>query len=145
MSGPTATVWIDGGARGNPGPAGCGVVIDLGDGRREEHTLYVGAATNNVAEYLGLIAALERAIALAVESISVHSDSELLVRQLKGVYRVKAPHLVPLWRRARHLSEQFRTFSIGHVRREANRDADRLANVAMDTAASTLPLPDVAR
>ncbi len=139
----SATAAIDGGSRGNPGEAGCGVVLELADGRREEHTLYLGVTTNNVAEYAGLIAALERALALGVKVLEVRSDSELLVRQLRGVYRVRAPHLVPLWRHATSLVRRLDRFGIEHVRRERNTDADRLANAAIDSRASTLPRPGV--
>ena len=139
----SATAAIDGGSRGNPGEAGCGVVIELADGRREEHTLYLGVTTNNVAEYAGLIAALERALTLGVKALEVRSDSELLVRQLRGVYRVRAPHLIPLWRHAASLARRFDHFGIDHVRRERNTDADRLANAAIDSRASTLPRPGV--
>ena len=136
-----AAAAIDGGARGNPGEAGCGVVLDLPD-RREEHTLYLGIATNNVAEYAALLAALERAQALGIESLDVRSDSQLLVEQMNGRYRVKAAHLKPLWTRARLLLAGFRRVGIVHVAREANRAADVLANRAMDARVSTLPRPE---
>jgi ribonuclease HI len=132
---------IDGGARGNPGAAGCGVVLETG-GRREEHALFLGTATNNVAEYAALLAALERARALDVEELDVRSDSLLLVEQMNGGYRVKAAHLKPLWLRARTLAAAFRRFSIVHVPREANREADALANRALDERVSTLPRPE---
>lgn len=141
MSPLAAVAWIDGGSRGNPGPAGCGVVLELSDGRREAHTLYLGNATNNVAEYAALLALLERAGALGVTSLQARSDSELLVKQLNGQYRVKAPHLQPLWLRAAELRRGFARFTLSHVRREANAEADRLANSAMDERASTLPRP----
>lgn len=137
----TAVAAVDGGSRGNPGEAGCGVVLTLSDGTREEHAVYLGRATNNVAEYAGLLVALERALALGVEELRVHADSELLVKQLRGEYRVKAPHLQPLFARARELSARLARCTIRHVRREANREADRLANQAMDTRESTLPVP----
>ena len=136
-----AVVWIDGGARGNPGPAGCGVVIELADGHHEEHTVFLGVATNNEAEYAGLIAALTRAVALGIDSVEVRSDSELLVRQITGKYRVKAVNLQPLWLRARELASHFDRFAISHVRRGENALADRLANVAMDSGRSTLAAP----
>ena len=139
----TASAAIDGGSRGNPGEAGSGIVLALGDGRREDHTLYLGVATNNVAEYAALIAALERALALGVDTIDVQSDSELLVRQLRGIYTVRAPHLLPLWRHAASLARRFKRFGIRHVRRDRNAEADRLANVAIDTKVSTLPRPGV--
>ena len=137
----TAVAAIDGGSRGNPGEAGCGVVLTLSTGTHEEHTVYLGRTTNNVAEYAGLLAAQERALVLGVSELRIQTDSELLIKQLHGQYRVKAPHLQPLYRRARELSAQFVRFTIRHVRREANGDADRLANQAIDTRASTLPVP----
>jgi len=136
-----AVAWVDGGARGNPGEAGCGVVLELGDGRREEHTLYLGVATNNVAEYAALLAALERAVVLGVRDLEVHADSELLVRQMTGQYRVKARHLQPLWLRAQQLARSLGRFLITHVERAGNRAADRLANRAMDERSSSLPRP----
>jgi ribonuclease HI len=141
MSGVPAVGWIDGGSRGNPGPAGCGIVIELSDGRRETHTLFLGTTTNNVAEYAALLALLERAAGLGVTRLEAHSDSELLVKQLNGEYRVKASHLQPLWLRAAELRRGFTRFAISHVPRAANAEADRLANRAMDERASTLPRP----
>ncbi len=138
---PGAAAAIDGGARGNPGEAGCGIVLRIG-ARREEHTLYLGTTTNNVAEYAALLAALERARELGVTALEVTSDSLLLVEQMKGRYKVKAAHLKPLWLRARMLAAGLRTFSITHVPRDANRAADELANRAMDERASTLPRPE---
>lgn len=141
MTGVSAVGWIDGGSRGNPGPAGCGIVIELSDGRRETHTLFLDTTTNNVAEYAALLAMLERAAALGVTRLEARSDSELLVKQLNGEYRVKASHLQPLWLRAAELRRGFTRFAISHVRRAANAEADRLANRAMDERASTLPRP----
>jgi len=138
---PAAAAAIDGGARGNPGEAGCGILLEVG-GRREEHTLYLGAATNNVAEYAALLAALERAQALGVDSLEVRSDSRLLVEQMNGGYKVRAAHLKPLWLRARMLAAGFRRFTISHVSRADNRAADRLANRAMDERSSTLRRPE---
>jgi ribonuclease HI len=134
-------VAIDGGARGNPGEAGCGIVLEVG-GRREEHTVYLGITTNNVAEYAALLAALERAHLLGLEELAVRSDSQLLVEQMNGGYRVKAPHLKPLWLRARTLAAALRRFAITHVPRERNRIADALANRAMEDHTSTLPRPE---
>ncbi len=136
-----AAAAIDGGSRGNPGEAGCGIVLEL-QGRTERHTVYLGTATSNVAEYAALLAALERACALGVAVLDVRSDSQLLVEQMNGRYRVKAPHLKPLWMRARTLAASFRRFSVAHVAREANRAADELANRAIDERASTLPRPE---
>ena len=132
---------IDGGARGNPGEAGCGIVLEAG-GRREEHTVYLGITTNNVAEYAALLAALERAQLLGLDELAVRSDSQLLVEQMNGGYRVKAQHLKPLWLRARTLAAALRSFSITHVPRAANRAADALVNRAIDERVSTLPRPE---
>ena len=132
---------IDGGARGNPGEAGCGIVLEAG-GRREEHTVYLGITTNNVAEYAALLAALERAHVLGLEELAIRSDSQLLVEQMNGGYRVKAVHLKPLWLRARTLAAAFRRFSIVHVPRGRNRAADALANRAVEGRSSTLPRPE---
>jgi ribonuclease HI len=137
-----AAVEVDGGARGNPGPAGCGIVLQVEGGLREEHAIYLGETTNNVAEYAALLAALWRALELGVVDLVVRSDSELLVRQLNGSYRVRATHLQPLWRRARALMSRFGRIEIVAVRREVNGAADRLANQAMDTRESTLPVPE---
>lgn len=135
-----AKAWIDGGSRGNPGEAGCGIVLDL-NGRHEQHSLYVGRATNNVAEYAALLAVLERALAAGASEIEVHSDSELLVRQMTGSYRVKQPHLQRLWLAGQQLARSFTRFAVCHVPRAANAEADGLANVAMDLKSSTLPRP----
>ena len=124
---------IDGGARGNPGPAGYGVVVENQDGERVAGlSEYLGHRTNNYAEYRGLLAALEYALAHGPKAISVISDSELMVRQMRGVYKVRNPALLELYRKAQQLVRQLDWFEIGHVLREHNRDADRLANEAMD-------------
>lgn len=123
----------DGGARGNPGPAGYGVVIQDESGRKiAELSEYLGHQTNNFAEYQGLIAALEYALQHGPKALKLISDSELLVRQIKGIYKVKNPTLQDLHSRAKELIAQLDWFSIGHALREQNRDADRLANEAMD-------------
>jgi ribonuclease HI len=137
-----AVGWIDGAARGNPGEAGCGIVIDVGGGQREEHGLYLGHATNNVAEYAALLALLELAASRGVAEIEVRSDSLLVVEQLNGGYRVRARHLQPLWLRARTLAAGFRRCRLVHVPRSENSRADALANDAIDTRASTLPRPE---
>src|SRR5882672_8274604 len=123
----------DGGARGNPGPAGYGVVIQDESGRKVA-TLseYLGRQTNNFAEYQGLIAALEYALQHGPKALKVISDSELLVRQINGIYKVKNPTLKDLHARAKELISQLDWFSIGHALRGHNQDADRLANEAMD-------------
>ena len=123
----------DGGARGNPGPAGYGVVIKDETGRTVASlSEYLGHQTNNFAEYQGLIAALEYAIQHGPKALKLISDSELLVRQIKGIYRVKNAVLQDLHGRAKELIAQMEWFSIGHAFREQNQDADRLANEAMD-------------
>ena len=123
----------DGGARGNPGPAGYGVVIQDQDGKKVAYlSEYLGHQTNNFAEYQGLIGALEYALQHGPKSIKVISDSELLVRQIKGIYKVKNAVLQDLHGRAKELIAQLEWFSIGHALREHNQDADRLANEAMD-------------
>ena len=124
---------IDGGSRGNPGPAAYGVVIETGDGSRlTSFSQFLGRTTNNFAEYQGLIAALEYALQHGPKALKVISDSELLVRQIKGIYKVKNPTLKDLHARAKELISQLDWFSIGHALRGHNQDADRLANVAMD-------------
>jgi len=123
----------DGGARGNPGPAGYGVVIQDEAGRKVAAlSEYLGHRTNNFAEYQGLIAALEYAIEHGHKALKVVSDSELLVRQIKGVYKVKNATLQELHARAKQLIAQLDWFSIDHALREHNREADELANQAMD-------------
>jgi ribonuclease HI len=123
----------DGGARGNPGPAGYGVVIQDEAGRKVTAlSEYLGHQTNNFAEYQGLIAALEYAIEHGHKALKVVSDSELLVRQIKGIYKVKNATLQELHGRAKQLIAQLDWFSIDHALREHNREADDLANQAMD-------------
>jgi ribonuclease HI len=125
---------IDGASRGNPGPAAYAVVI-----RDPEGTLVLelakkfGRDTNNVAEYYALLAALDYATTHAISALRIRSDSELLVRQMQGRYKVKSADLKPLHERASILSRQLKYFAIEHVRREQNRDADALANVALDS------------
>ncbi len=123
----------DGGARGNPGPAGYGVVIKDESGKKiAALSEYLGHQTNNFAEYQGLIAALEYAIKTGPKALKLISDSELLVRQIKGIYKVKNAVLQNLHVRAKELIAQLDWFSIGHAFREQNQEADRLANEAMD-------------
>jgi ribonuclease HI len=123
----------DGGARGNPGPAGYGVVIADDSGRTvAELSEYLGHQTNNFAEYQGLIAALAYAVEHGPKALKLISDSELLVRQIKGIYKVKNATLKDLHTRAKELIAQLDWFSIGHALREHNQEADRLANAAMD-------------
>lgn len=123
----------DGGARGNPGPAGFGVVIKDETGKKVAAlSEYLGHQTNNFAEYQGLIAALEYALQHGPKALRLISDSELLVRQIKGIYKVKNAVLQDLHGRAKELITQLDWFSIGHALREHNQEADRLANDAMD-------------
>lgn len=131
------TAYIDGGSRGNPGPAGFGVQIVDADGAvvAELHGALENT-TNNVAEYNGLLAALAWAVDHGQKALHIRSDSELLVRQLRGEYRVKHPGLQPLYQDARALIGRIGRVTFEHVRREFNKDADRLANLAMDEAAA---------
>lgn len=127
---------VDGGARGNPGPAGYGVVIEDATGHRvAELSQYLGHRTNNYAEYMGLLAALQYALEHGYRALEVVSDSELLVRQINGQYKVRHPALLELYQQAKALTRKLEWFKIRHVRREKNRDADKLANQAMDQGA----------
>jgi ribonuclease HI len=138
---PSYRMNVDGAARGNPGPAAYGVVIR--DGRGEvvaRLKKYIGRMTNNVAEYYGLIAALDYAESHEVRAVRVESDSELMVKQMRGQYKVKSEDLRPLFERAKKMSQRFEAFRIDHVYREQNREADALANQALDeTAGVTAP------
>jgi ribonuclease HI len=135
------TAYIDGGARGNPGPAGYGVYIQLPDGSVEELHGGLGIATNNVAEYNGLLAALEWTIHHGHRKLHIRADSELLVKQMRGEYKVKNPGLQPLAARARAMVSQLDQVRFEHVRREHNKEADRLSNVGMDEAEEALRNP----
>src|SRR3954471_21216278 len=131
-----AIAYIDGGARGNPGPAGFGVRIEQPDGTLvEEFCESIGTATNNVAEYRALLAALEWAKRHGHRQLHVRSDSLLLVQQMLGNYKVKNEGLQLLHAKARVLAREIGTVTYEHVRRESNTHADRLANAAMDDAA----------
>ena len=127
--------YIDGGARGNPGPAGYGVRIEGADGTLvDELHGGLGVATNNVAEYNGLLAALQWAIDHQQRRVQIRADSELLVKQMRGEYKVKNAGLQPLHARARLLAAQLDQVKFEHVRREFNKEADRLSNLGMDAA-----------
>ena len=131
------TAYIDGGSRGNPGLAGYGVQIVGDDGAVvAELRGSLSHATNNVAEYSGLLAALSWAVDHGHRALHIRSDSELLVKQLRGEYRVKNPGLQPLYVDARALVGRIGRVTFEHVRREFNKEADRLANLAMDDAAA---------
>jgi ribonuclease HI len=133
---------IDGGSRGNPGPASYGVVIRDPRGQIvAKLKKYIGRMTNNVAEYYGLIAALDYAQSHDIRALRIESDSELLVKQMRGLYKVKSPELRPLFERARKMSQSFESFRIDHVYREQNREADALANEALDETSGRPPMP----
>jgi ribonuclease HI len=129
-------VNVDGGARGNPGPAAIGVVVSTPDGEvLEEHSERIGSATNNVAEYRALMLGLERALALGAREVELIGDSELVVRQVQGEYKVRDE---VLWRLHKHVIRalaEFDSWSIRHVRREENEAADRLVNEVLDAEA----------
>lgn len=134
--------WVDGGARGNPGPAGFGVLLrDEAGGTVLHRWGFLGHATNNVAEYEGLIAALATALELGATSLDVCTDSELIQRQVTGVYKVRQPHLAEKLQAVRQLAARFREFRIHHVPRAENAIADALANRAMDERASGTERP----
>ena len=131
--------YIDGGARRNPGPAGYGVHVQDAEGTviAELHGA-LGIATNNIAEYSGLLAALKWAIDNGHRQVHIRADSELLVKQMRGEYKVKHPGLQPLFAKARLMVMQLDRVVFEHVRREFNKDADRLSNVGMDEAEAQL-------
>lgn len=127
------TAFCDGGARGNPGPSGYGVYIEDEHGHKlAELSEFLGIRTNNFAEYSGLLAALEFALRYDHPRLRVISDSELMVKQIKGQYKVKSPDLRPLYDEAKRRIAGLESFQIQHVLRNKNKDADRLANQAMD-------------
>ena len=136
---------FDGGSRGNPGPAGIGVT--LSNDRSEiiyELGEFLGSCTNNVAEYTALLRGLAAALALGAKSLQVRADSELVVRQINGQYRVKSPDLKPLYQQAIGLMKQIGNVQIAHVYREGNTRADELANMAMDARKKIEPLGTLA-
>ncbi len=127
-------IYSDGASAGNPGPAAIGAVLKDGQGKLLARiSQSIGEATNNQAEYRAIIAALEKAIGLGAEEVDIKSDSELVVRQISGRYRVKKATLRPLYQRVVQLTGSLRAFSISHVPRQQNREADRLANKALKT------------
>lgn len=130
-----ATLHSDGGARGNPGPAGIGFVLKTEGKESIEHGEYIGEATNNQAEYRALLAGMERAREAGVKNLACFLDSELVVKQLRGLYRVKNHGLKLLYEEARALAGQFAEVSFNHVARERNKEADRLVNKAINKAA----------
>jgi probable phosphoglycerate mutase len=143
---PEKTTWInahcDGGARGNPGPAGYGAVIQDDHGTiLAELSEFLGIRTNNFAEYAGLLACLQYALDHHHPRLRVVSDSELMVKQIQGKYKVNSPDLKPLWQEARNRIAKLEAFEISHALRHKNKDADRLANQAMDRGMNRSPAP----
>lgn len=137
---------MDGGARGNPGPAGYGVTIDDASGKRlAELSEYLGHKTNNVAEYSGVVAALEYCLENGCKALQIVSDSELIVKQMNGVYKVKHQELKQFHERARQMAAKLEWFRIEHVLRERNQEADRLANAAMDRGMNRGPASPAVR
>lgn len=134
-------IYADGAARGNPGPAGIGVVIEDERGRvLKELSQFVGQKTNNQAEYMALIQGLEKAAEYRADAVQIRLDSELLVRQIRGEYKVKSPLLKPLRNKVQRLLAEYKVVGIEHIERRYNRAADRLANRAIDTT----PLDELA-
>jgi ribonuclease HI len=132
------TVHVDGGSRGNPGPAAAAAVVhDASGGLLDESSEVIGVATNNVAEYRGVLLGLRRAAALGASEIELINDSELVAKQLNGDYRVKHPAMVPLYLAARLALGDFEHWSVRSVRREQNGHADALVNAALDAASHT--------
>lgn len=128
-------IFTDGASRGNPGPAAIGIVFyDLQDNPIADHKEPLGEQTNNYAEYMAVIRALEICQRHPVEKIDVYCDSQLLVRQMLGQYKVKAPQIIPLNEKAKSLVKHFKSVGFHHVRREFNKEADALANQALDAA-----------
>lgn len=132
MKGKHLILYCDGASRGNPGPGAYGFVIMQGEDVVFSEGARMGIVTNNVAEYEGLLKGLEKSIELGATQITVRSDSQLLVRQLNGQYKVKAPHIIPLVQKARRLLVQFKKVEILHIPREQNSMADALCNEALD-------------
>ena len=131
-----ATLYADGGSRGNPGPAAFGAVLfDEDGGVLREVSGFLGTSTNNVAEWSGLIAGLEAALELGVDEIDARLDSQLVVRQIIGAYRVKQAHLMPLHAKAKSLLRRFSSSHVSHVPREQNKEADALVNQVLDAHA----------
>ena len=140
------TAHCDGGSRGNPGPSGYGAVVEGPDGIAAAHlSEFLGIQTNNYAEYSGLVAVLRWAVENGARRLRVVSDSELMVKQMKGQYKVSSPALRPLWEEARQLSRRLEGFEIRHTLRAGNKDADRLANEAMDKGMGRASAPAESR
>jgi len=127
-------IYIDGASKGNPGPSGIGVVICRNGETLKNIYSFIGDATNNIAEYTALIYGLKASLILNAENIKVNTDSELLYRQLKKIYKIKSSNLLGLYNQALHLMSGFKAVSINHIPREENRGADKLANRAIKEA-----------
>jgi ribonuclease HI len=126
-------VYVDGASRGNPGPAGAGAVLfDSKGEKRAEESRYLGETTNNVAEYQALLLGLELALNRGVKNLHIFADSQLVVQQIKGTYRVKKAHLLPFWRQALQQLQKFDIYAISHLDRSFNHEADLLARRAID-------------
>ena len=129
----SARAWTDGASRGNPGPASVGVLFGSADGEPlAGYAETIGKATNNVAEYKAVLRAMEFAVTWKVRKLRLHLDSELVARQLTGQYRVKSQDLIPFYRQIVSLAQELDVFQVRHVRREKNKLADALANLALD-------------
>jgi len=127
-------IYIDGASKGNPGPSGVGVVITRGAETIRNTSVFIGHATNNVAEYNALIFGLQEALILKAQKIKIHTDSQLLYRQIKRIYKIKNPGILVLYNQAVHLMSGFKEVLINNIPREQNRGADKLANLAVKTA-----------
>ncbi len=128
-------LYIDGGSRGNPGPAGIGVVILDASGKKiRDISKYIGETTNNIAEYNALLYGLEEALILRADDVKINLDSELVAKQISGDYRVKDPNIRPLFERALNMLKSFKSFEVEHIEREKNKEADKLVNKAINLA-----------
>lgn len=132
MSGQEAELYCDGASLGNPGHAGIGVVIRFlkRPGKDVHMSEYIGMATNNIAEYSALLTGLRKVSAMGLKKIAIYVDSELLVKQLQGIYRIRSATLRPFWEEARNILNQFEGYTVSHIRREHNKEADQLAKNA---------------
>lgn len=127
-------IYIDGASKGNPGPSGIGVVICKDNETIKNISNYIGNATNNIAEYNALIYALQEALILKAQHIKINTDSQLLYRQIKRIYKIKSPNIIGLYNQVLHLVSAFKEVSFSHIPREQNRGADKLANLAIKAA-----------
>ena len=127
------SLYVDGGSRGNPGPAGIGVIVLDSKGKKiKGFNKYIGIATNNIAEYNAVIYGLQEALIEKADEVELNLDSELAAQQLKGEYRVKNSNIKPLFEQALHLLSGFKKFTIKHIKREKNKEADKLVNKAIN-------------